>query len=99
MRKELDVPNADHDQDGGDGDALVVRHLVQAVLRIEVPSTNSEVQNDHHNSGDGKPENALPAHDFDRLHGVLLHDTLLEHKLRSGEDLRSGNEQYTNDGQ
>lgn len=32
------IPNADHDQERGDEDAFVVRHLVETLLRVEVAS-------------------------------------------------------------
>lgn len=102
--KKRNVPDTAHDQHAGDGNGAIARDLAQPLPRIEVAvstrvrAADGLVQDQHAEQGDAQAEDALPAHDLQRLQRVLLQDVFFQHELGGGEDLRAGDQQDADDG-
>ena len=56
-----DLPNTNHNKNRTDCDGGIMRHLIEALLRIEVSRANGKVQDNHNNKRDQEaPEHAAP---------------------------------------
>lgn len=104
MVLNLYLPNANHNEDTGEPDLPVLRHLapsldhVKGTVATRRGAANNQVHDDHAANGDQEAKESLPADNLDGLDGGVLKDPFFQHKLRGGKDLRAGNQKHAYNG-